>query len=121
MSESNLAERFARTQGETKCRFHGGYIPKGGAIANYDSPMCTCRIPAIDVSILPIIWADCRAKGWGCKTEYTPWLEPAGHSATVFVDPGWKEYEVFSDDPVAALCEAYCKAVECIETGEATG
>jgi len=113
---TDLAERFARTQGWT---WHeapwGSGLDRIVGEPHWCSPEGQCLAkPAetIDERILPIIWADCKAQEWGCKMEYTPWLEPAGHSATVCVDPGWKEYKVFSDDPVAALCEAYCKAVE---------
>ncbi len=109
---TDLAERFARTQGETKCRFHGGYIPKGGAIANYDSPMCTCRIPAIDERILPIIWADCKAKGWQMSI-YGPLR--AKYEGAVYVKDGDQAWTEHADDPITALCEAYCKAKEATE------
>lgn len=112
---TDLAERFARTQGETKCRFHGGYIPKGGAIANYDSPMCTCRIPAIDVNILPIIWADCKAKGWTVDTLVLPNRSETRIWRDYFADGIPLSFATANLDPVAALCEAYCSAKEAAE------
>ncbi len=106
---TDLAERFARTQGWV---WH--QAPWGSGLdrivdePHWCSPWGQCLakpMETIDVSILPIIWADCKAKGW-------IWQMTDNGAVVWPVNSPAFDSELDTTDPIAALCEAYCKAVE---------
>ncbi len=94
---TDLAERFARTQDWI-------YLPSSQTWRAPDGPY---RNVAIDERILPLIWADCKAKGWTIHLVH----EPVWTKCQIY-DAAWKALHprVDNPDPIAALCEAYCKA-----------
>lgn len=116
MSESNLAERFARTQGWT---WHeapwGSVLDRIIGEPHWCSPEGQCLAKSaetIDERILPIIWADCKAKGWQMSI-YGPLR--AKYEGAVYVKDGDQAWTEHADDPITALCEAYCKAKDATE------
>ncbi len=104
---TDLAERFARTQGK-----NGRIDEKKDLIAIAEKDGAWHYHEGIGLWCLPIIWADCKAKGWTVDTLVLPNRSETRIWRDYFVDGIPLSFATTNDDPIAALCEAYCKAAE---------
>lgn len=123
---TDFAERFARTQGWTKCAGVKGVCSFNGECDHWIDPATNrhADLPTLDTTVLPIIWAECKANGWGLQHTIEADGTSTAHiyvSEIEYVD-GLVECSRNTmalrnlPDPITAIVTAFCEAVEATET-----